>query len=195
MFSSLIARRRLRPPTQWRHLHNLSFHKWVGAWCYVLDLTPWFNLWFSLAPAELWPARFVGLAKNTLLCLIIVIYFIFVFSLWCIDVWLCGLIYEAFHVILPCSLFSCFFSILFSIVITSLGEERAGLCASRACACLSYMCYFLCFFYFFLLAAAYDCGSLWTFHLTFSMAISRFKVDASYTNNIKIGTANGRDSL
>ena len=30
------------------------------------------------------------------------------------------------------------FSVLFSIVITSLEEERAGLCASRAFVCLSY---------------------------------------------------------
>ena len=34
----------------------------------------------------------------------------------------------------PCSLSSCFF-ILFSIVITSLGEEGAGLCASLAFIC------------------------------------------------------------
>ena len=33
--------------------------------------------------------------------------------------------------VFPCSLSSCFF-ILFSIVITSLWEEGAGLCASRA---------------------------------------------------------------
>ena len=37
--------------------------------------------------------------------------------------------------VLPCSLSTCFFS--FSIVITSLGEEGAGLCASRgAFVCL-----------------------------------------------------------
>ena len=39
----------------------------------------------------------------------------------------------------PCSLSSCFF-IPFSIVITSLGEEGAGLCASRAFVCLFCTC-------------------------------------------------------
>ena len=37
--------------------------------------------------------------------------------------------------VLPCSLFSCFF-IPFSIVITTLGREGAGLCASCAFVCL-----------------------------------------------------------
>ena len=41
--------------------------------------------------------------------------------------------------VFPCSLSSCFF-ILFSIVITSLGEEGAGLCASRAFVCLFCTC-------------------------------------------------------
>ena len=41
--------------------------------------------------------------------------------------------------VFPCSLPSCFF-ILFSIVITSLGEEGAGLCASRAFVCLFCTC-------------------------------------------------------
>ena len=36
-----------------------------------------------------------------------------------------------------------FVSVLFSIVITSLGEERAGLYASRAFLCFSFMSYFL----------------------------------------------------
>ena len=43
--------------------------------------------------------------------------------------------YGALHVVLPCSLFSCCVS-PFSIVITSLGEERADLCASSAFVCL-----------------------------------------------------------
>ena len=37
--------------------------------------------------------------------------------------------------VFPCSLLSCF-SALFSIVTTSLGEERAGICVSRAFVCL-----------------------------------------------------------
>ena len=46
--------------------------------------------------------------------------------------WLYGFYYGAFRVVMLCSLSSCFFfSLLFSIVITSLGEEGAGLCASR----------------------------------------------------------------
>ena len=32
---------------------------------------------------------------------------------------------------MPWSLFSCIFSVLFSIVITLLGKERPGLCVSR----------------------------------------------------------------
>ena len=36
--------------------------------------------------------------------------------------------------VLPCSVSSCFF-ISFSIVINSLGEKGAGLCASRAFVC------------------------------------------------------------
>ena len=41
--------------------------------------------------------------------------------------------------LLPCSLSSCFF-IHFSIVVISLGEEGAGLCASRAFVCLFCTC-------------------------------------------------------
>ena len=53
----------------------------------------------------------------------------------CYSVWLCGLYYGALHdLVFPCSLSSCFV-IPFSIVITWLGEEGAGLCASRAFVC------------------------------------------------------------
>ena len=41
--------------------------------------------------------------------------------------------------VFPCSLSSCFV-FPFSIVITSLGEEGAGLCASRAFVCLFCTC-------------------------------------------------------
>ena len=63
---------------------------------------------------------------------------------------------------------SCFF-ILFSIVITSLGEEGAGLCASRAFVCLFCMRYVLSFFSSSGcrgLIAVCDCGTPWTFLLT-----------------------------
>ena len=58
------------------------------------------------------------------------------------SVWLCGLYYGALHVlqsVLPCSLSSYFF-IPLSIVITSLGEEGAAICASRAFVCLFCAC-------------------------------------------------------
>ena len=45
------------------------------------------------------------------------------------------ILWGASCLVLPCSLSSCFFS-PFTIVITSLGEEGAGLCASRAFVCL-----------------------------------------------------------
>ena len=45
----------------------------------------------------------------------------------------------SFFKVFPCLLSSCFF-IRFSIVITSLGEEGAGLCASRAFVCLICIC-------------------------------------------------------
>ena len=84
--------------------------------------------------------------------------------------------------VFSCSLSSCFF-ISFSIVITSLGAEEAGLCASRAFVCL-FVCFvrvsflpcshplgqFLSFFSSFWcqsLAAACDCGTPCTFLLTF----------------------------
>ena len=60
-------------------------------------------------------------------------FFVFMCS---ILVWLCGFYYGAFHVE------SCFdlccrgFAVLFGIVIISLGEERADICASRGIGCL-----------------------------------------------------------
>ena len=67
-------------------------------------------------------------------------------------VWLCGLFYGALRVlfkVFPCSLSSCLV-IPFSIVITSLGEERAGLCASRALfVCFVRVSFFFFFFFHF----------------------------------------------
>ena len=57
--------------------------------------------------------------------------------------------------ILTCSLFSCF-SVLFSSVFTSPGDDKAGLYASRAFVCLSCMRYFLSFF-----CSCLDRGWLW----------------------------------
>ena len=51
--------------------------------------------------------------------------------------------------VLPYTLSPCFY-IPFSIVVTPLREERAGLCASRAIACVFCTCLFL-FFIVFLL--------------------------------------------
>ena len=62
--------------------------------------------------------------------------------------------------------FFCFFSDLFSVVITSLGEERAGLYASSAFVCLSCTPYFLFLFWCQGLAVACHFGPLCTFLLT-----------------------------
>ena len=71
--------------------------------------------------------------------------------------------------VFPCSLSWCFV-IPFRIVITSLGEEGAGLCAARAFVCLFCTCWFLSFVsssWCRGLAAVCDCGTPWTFLLTF----------------------------
>ena len=61
------------------------------------------------------------------------------------------------------------FSVCFSILITSLGEEGAGLCASRAFVCFARVC--LCPFSLPLgcrgMAAVCDCGIPWTLLLSF----------------------------
>ena len=62
------------------------------------------------------------------------------------------------------------FSVCFSILITSVGEEEAGLCASRTFVCLICACMFLSFFsssWCRGLAAVCDCGIPWTFLLIF----------------------------
>ena len=69
--------------------------------------------------------------------------------------------------VFPCSLSSCFFT-LFSIVITSHGEEGAGLSASRAFVCLFCTFTFLSFLSSSLwrgLAVVCGCGTSWTFLL------------------------------
>ena len=68
-----------------------------------------------------------------------------VFFLFCVALWFilrCASCFKDF----PCSLSSCFF-IPFSIVITSLGEEGAALCSSRAFVCFVHVSFF--FFFFF----------------------------------------------
>ena len=80
--------------------------------------------------------------------------------------WLCGFYNGAFRVESCLTLCSRVFSVLFSIVTTSLGEEAAGLCASRTFVCLfctrefmsvfpSYWCQGL--------TATCDCGTPWNF--------------------------------
>ena len=53
-------------------------------------------------------------------------------------VWICGFYYGSFRV--ESGLSNCYrvLSVLFSILITSLGEESAGVCAFRAIVCLFY---------------------------------------------------------
>ena len=75
------------------------------------------------------------------------------------------------------------------IVISLLGDERAGLCASRAFVCLFckrqfllllgfFSCFFFFFFFFvFLLVSGIDC-SLWLWH-SFGFSINMFTVEGS----------------
>ena len=79
------------------------------------------------------------------------------------------------HFVLAClALYFHLFSFLFSIMITSLGEERAGLCASRSFVCLFCTRQFMSFFsssWCQRLAAACDCGTPLTFPLTFLYSV------------------------
>ena len=50
--------------------------------------------------------------------------------------WLCGFYYEAFYVESYLAVCPHVLSVLFSIMITSHGEEKAGLYVSRAFACV-----------------------------------------------------------
>ena len=61
-----------------------------------------------------------------------------VLFLFCVPLWFM-LRGASCFIVLPCYLSSCFF-FTFNIVIASLGEEGAGLCASRAFVCLFCMC-------------------------------------------------------
>ena len=61
--------------------------------------------------------------------------------------------------VLSCSLLSCFYSALFSIVTTSFEEEIARVDASRTFVRLSWMCCFLSFILFLLVAGA--CCDCW----------------------------------
>ena len=68
---------------------------------------------------------------------------VLVLFLFCVALWFILRGASCFKVF-PCSLSSCFF-IPFSIVITLLGEEGTGLCASRAFVCL-FLCVSVCHF-------------------------------------------------
>ena len=90
------------------------------------------------------------------------------FLLFCVALWFKLRGASCFGVF-PCPLSSCFV-IPFSIVVASLEEEEAGLCASRAFVCLLCTCKFLsCFSSSWCrgLAAVCDCCTPWTFLLTF----------------------------
>ena len=79
---------------------------------------------------------------------------------------LCGFVF--FRVVLPCYMFSCF-SVLFSIMITSLGRESWSICV--LCICLFIFLALLSVFFSSIwchgLAATCNFGTPWTFHFTF----------------------------
>ena len=86
------------------------------------------------------------------------------------------------HFVLSC-LALCFhvFSVLFSIVITSLGEERAGLCAS--CAFLFILHTSISILFLFLLVTEIHC-SLWLWHsLDFPINFFGYLVFAAHTGH------------
>ena len=73
------------------------------------------------------------------------------------SVMFCGLLYGALNVLKSSRALCPRFSVCFSILIISLGEEGAGLCASRRFVCLFCACMFLSFFRF-LLMSRVGCG-------------------------------------
>ena len=89
-----------------------------------------------------------------------------VLFLFCVALWFVLQSASCF-IVSSCSLSSRFF-IPLSIVISSLWEEGAGLCASRAFVCLFCTCYCLSFSSSWCrrLAAVCDCDTPWTFLLT-----------------------------
>ena len=98
---------------------------------------------------------------------------------WC--VWLCGVYYEAFYGKSYIAFCSQVFSVLFSIVITSLWEDKAGRhgYASRAFVSVSCMRYSVIFL--FLLVSGIGCG-LWLWHsLDFSFTCFEFS-ESCYGN-------------
>ena len=86
------------------------------------------------------------------------------------SVWLCGLYRGALDVLRSSRALCPCFSVCFGILVTSLGEEGAGICASRTFVCLFCACMLLSFFsssWYRGLAAVCDCRIPWTFLLTF----------------------------
>ena len=79
-----------------------------------------------------------------------------VLFLFCLTLWFILRSASRF-IVLPCSLSSCFFVPL-SIVITSLGEEGAGLCASRAFEVLFVLHVLVFVLFLFLLVSRVGCG-------------------------------------
>ena len=89
------------------------------------------------------------------------------------SMWLCRLFYGALNVLkYSRALVLLFLRSPVGVVVASLGEGEASLCACRAFVCLFCVCWFLSFFFSSwcrLLAAVCDCGTPWTFLLTFLM--------------------------
>ena len=95
-----------------------------------------------------------------------------VLVLFLLFVWLCGFCYWPFHVEYCLALCSHVFSVLFSNVIISLGEERAGLSASHVSLFILHAFNFVLFLFLLVsacqgLAETCACGTPWTFLLTF----------------------------
>ena len=80
------------------------------------------------------------------------------------------------HFMLNLALSLCVFTVLFNIVINSLGEERAGLCASRAFVLHMLISVWSFFFSSWcqVLSEASDCGTPWAFLLTFLLNNRKF---------------------
>ena len=102
--------------------------------------------------------------------------------------------------VLSCPLlFVSVFTVLFRILITSVGEERAGLCTSRAFVCLFCLRQLLSLFSSFSyqgFTAACDCGTPWTFLLTvFSCNLSHNNIETKLQQEEHINSHRNTYSL
>ena len=156
LFSKTENRKKL---AKWSNTHTL--HTYRFAWT---TITLWTKIQYRFLITKLKSTWFVHTKDNFPRVVyasdrskaVVPVLFLFCMALWFI---LRGA--SCFKVFL-CSLSSCFV-IPFSIVITSLVEEGAGLCASRAFVLYVLVSSFWCRG----LAAVCDCGIPWTFLLIF----------------------------